>query len=221
MRSLAEPRILRAAAIASLCSATACYPKIALWSARRYPLWYLLLLLLLGSFVLWAFVFAWHPRYTGRPVLTFSLDRKGLMLATLTAVAMALLLNFTLDPAFRQRAPGEYPRNVGDWIAIMLFTLGFSQLFLVFAPLAWLMRLFQGRTIAIPLTVLFGVLVLLARQRSSAQSVAGLEFLGLLAMRVTMSFLSVHLFLRGGVVLVWWWSVLVQSRLLFNLGGGG
>lgn len=190
-----------------------------MWSARVYPLWYLTLLLLLGSFALWGFVFGWYPRYTGRRVFTFEINRRVLIYATVTGVAVAVLLHYTVDAIFRERVPEEYPRTVLDWTVMTLFTLGFSQLFLVFAPLAWLMRLFRGKAIAVPLTVLFGVFVLFARQRGSTQVLAGHEFLGLLAMRMMVSFLAVHLFLRGGVVLVWWWSVLVQSRLLFTLNG--
>ena len=41
-------------------------------------------------------------------------------------------------------------------------------------------------------------------------------FLGLLAIRGAAQALSVYLYLRGGVVLVWWWDLLLQSRHLLN-----
>jgi hypothetical protein len=41
-------------------------------------------------------------------------------------------------------------------------------------------------------------------------------FLGLLATHASAQALSVYLYLRGGVLLVWWWELLLQSRHLLN-----
>jgi hypothetical protein len=41
-------------------------------------------------------------------------------------------------------------------------------------------------------------------------------FLGLLAIRGAAQALSVYLYLRGGVLLVWWWELLLQSRHLLS-----
>ena len=41
-------------------------------------------------------------------------------------------------------------------------------------------------------------------------------FLGLLAIRGAAQALSVYLYLCGGVLLVWWWELLLQSRHVFN-----
>jgi hypothetical protein len=41
-------------------------------------------------------------------------------------------------------------------------------------------------------------------------------FLGLLVIRGAAPALSVYLYLRGGVLLVWWWELLLQGRHLLN-----
>ena len=41
-------------------------------------------------------------------------------------------------------------------------------------------------------------------------------FLALLAIRGAAWPLSVYLYLRGGVLLVWWWELLLQSRHLLS-----
>jgi hypothetical protein len=60
--------------IAAAISALVCYPRLSLWANRVYPLWYLEAVLLLGGTVLWAFVFAWHTKYTGRPVFNWKCE---------------------------------------------------------------------------------------------------------------------------------------------------
>jgi hypothetical protein len=41
-------------------------------------------------------------------------------------------------------------------------------------------------------------------------------FIGLLAICGAAQALSVYLYLRGGVLLVWWWDLLLQSRHLLT-----
>ena len=41
-------------------------------------------------------------------------------------------------------------------------------------------------------------------------------FLGLVAIRGAAQALSVYLYLREGVLLVWWWDLLLLSRHLLN-----
>ena len=41
-------------------------------------------------------------------------------------------------------------------------------------------------------------------------------YVGLLAIRGAAQALSVNLYLRGGVLLVWWWELLLQSRHLLS-----
>src|SRR5438132_8695720 len=103
MRDLAEPRVLKAAASAAFVCALASYPRLALWPNRLYPLWYLEALLLLGGTILWGFVFAWHTKYTGRPVFTLKVPRFAFLLATFSGIGAALLLHFLFDPSLRIR----------------------------------------------------------------------------------------------------------------------
>jgi hypothetical protein len=41
-----------------------------------------------------------------------------------------------------------------------------------------------------------------------------LPLAALLAGRIVMGFLAVSFYLRGGVLLVWWWTLLFEARLL-------
>ena len=59
-------------------------------------------------------------------------------------------------------------------------------------------------------------LVGIREYRSPFPMVAEPFFLGLLAIRGAAQVLSVYLYLRGGVLLVWWWDLLLQSRYLLN-----
>src|SRR5689334_12142478 len=112
MRSLAQPEVLRSAAIAASISGLVCYPRFALWVNRPFPIWYLEAVLLLGGTVLWAFVFGWHTKYTGRPVFTLKLDPLSLLLASAAGLSAAALLYFFVDPQQRLKNPNEYPANL-------------------------------------------------------------------------------------------------------------
>ena len=46
-----------------------------------------------------------------------------------------------------------------------------------------------------------------------------LLFVMLLVVRIVMGFLSVSFYVRGGVLLSWWWTLLIESRHLLNLSG--
>jgi len=97
--------------------------------------------------------------------------------------------------------------------------MAFNQLFLIFAPFAWLIRLFQNQRVATVLTVLFGAFVLTIKCRSSTAPIPSLLFATLLAVRIGMGFLSVSFYLRGGVFLSWWWTLLVETRNLLDVAG--
>jgi len=90
-------------------------------------------------------------------------------------------------------------------------------LFLLFAPFAWSMRLFQNRWVAAGLTVLFQVFVLAIRIRATPTPLSPLLFAGLLAGRIVTGFLAVWFYLRGGIFLIWWWTLLFEARNLLNL----
>jgi len=79
---------------------------------------------------------------------------------TLAGIAVATAFHLFLDPALRLIMPEDYPANLNQWLALALFSLAFNQLFFIFAPFAWLMRLFQNQRVATVLTVLFGAFVL-------------------------------------------------------------
>jgi len=213
--------VLRAALIAASVSALVCYPRLSLWATRVYPLWYLEAVLLLGGTVLWAFVFAWHTKYTGRPVFNWKLEPLPWVVATLCGLGAAVLLHVAVDPSLRARNPEEYPSSLGQWFAMTLFSLAFTQLFLLFAPFAWLVRLIRKPEPAAIMTVIFGMFVLWIKNHSSKTPFPPSLMLAVLAVRLVVGWLSVYFFLRGGVFLVWWWELLVQSRNLVELGRGG
>jgi hypothetical protein len=217
MRSLAQPDVLKSAAAAALFSALACYPRFFLWLKRPYALWYLEAVLFLCGIVLWAFVFGWHTKYSGRPVFTTKVGLVPFVSATLAGVAIALLFHAELDPALRLRTPEDYPTTAGQWLALTLFSLAFTQLYLVFAAFAWFMRLFQNLRMAAMLTVLFGVFVLVMKTHASPTPMPTPLLFALLAARVGLGALTVYFYLRGGILLAWWWGLLLQCRHLWNL----
>jgi hypothetical protein len=215
MRALGQPEVIKSATVAALCTSVACYPRLMQAPQLHYPTWYLEALVFLGGTVLWAFVFAWHTKYSRRPVFALDLAPGTWTLATVLGIVTAILLELLLDPALRVRTPEDYPANVPQWVAMTLFSLGFTQLFLVFAPFAWLLRLFQRVELAVVLTVLFGVFVFAVKNRAAPEPIPPLMLVGLLVFRVAGGFLSVYFFLRGGVLLAWWWALLIHLRHLF------
>jgi hypothetical protein len=217
VRNFSQPRVLKLAVIAALATAVACYPRLALWPGRPQPIWFLEAVIFLGTTVLWGFVFAWHTQYTNRPVVTFKVEPKPLAAATLAGLCGAIALHLFLDPSLRLTTPEDYPADLDQWLAMTLFLLSFSQLFLVFAPFAWLIRLFQNRWIATVLTVLLGVFVLVLKTRSSPVPIPPSLFSALLIVRIVSGILSVLFYLRGGLVLAWWWGFLIEARHLLNL----
>jgi len=217
MRALAQPRVIKSAAVAAAGTTLACLPRMALWPTRLYPLWYVTLLMLLGAIVLWAFVLAWFTQYTERPVFILNQPVKDMVVASGAALAFALLLYFFLDPQLIRRTPTDYPRTVEQWAVMALFDLAFVQLFLIFAPFAWAIRLVHRKSIAVLLTVAFGVFVMLLKVSASPVPVTTELLVWLICARVAIGFIWVGLFLRGGVVLVWWCGYLIQLRHLVRL----
>lgn len=220
MRRLAQSEVLRSAGIAALVGALLCYPRLLLWPTRTYPVWYLEAVLFLGGIVLWAFVFAWHTEYTHQPVFTLKWTPTLFAAATFTGILAAVISRLFLDPSLRPKIPEDYPANFGQWIATSLFSLAFGQLFLLFAPFAWLIRLTRNRALAIVITVLFGVGVLVLKNHSSHTPIQFPLFAAILVLRILMGLLLVLFYLRGGVVLVWWCGFLIEARHLLTLVKG-
>ena len=202
-----------------MATALACYPRLSLWLNRAAPIWYLEAVIFFCGIVLWGFVFAWHTPYTHRPVFTLKLEYAPFITVTLAGIAVAIAFHLFLDPALRLKTPEDYPANLKQWLAMALFSVAFNQLFFIFAPFAWLVRLFQNRRVATVLTVLFGAFVLTIKCRSSTTPIPYLLLATLLTVRIGMGFLSVSFYLRGGVLLSWWWTLLIEARHLLDVAG--
>jgi hypothetical protein len=119
----------------------------------------------------------------------------------------------------RTKLPEEYPVDLRHWLAMVLFYLAFNQLFLTFAPFAWLMRLFRHRWLATSLTAVFGAGVLALKIHSLASPVPPMLLTALLAGKIVIGFLVVSFYLRGGLLLVWWWTLILEARHLFEFNG--
>jgi hypothetical protein len=219
VRQLAHPRVLKLAGFAALATTLACYPRLSLWSSRSYPIWYLETVIFFCAIVLWGFVFAWHTTYTHRPVLVLKLDPRLFAAVTAAGIVVAAGLYLFLDPLLRLKTPEDYPADPEQWAAWLLFSLGFNQLFLIFAPFAWLIRLSRNRWVATSLTVLFGAIILAVKIRHAPTPLPTPLFAMLLAGRVVMGFLAVSFYLRGGLLLAWWWTFLIEARHGLHLMG--
>lgn len=219
MRNLAQPKVLKLAGIAALVSTMASYPRLSLWLNRPGPMWYLEAVIFFCSMVLWGFVFAWHTPYTQRPVFTLRIEPRWFIAVTLIGIVATLISHLWLDPSLRSTVPEDYPADLKRWCAFVLFSMAFKQLFLLFAPFDWLMRLIKYRWAATILTVLFGIFVLVIRIRALPTPLPPLLLAALLAGRIVTGFLAVWFYLRGGVILIWWWTLLLEARLLFSLPG--
>jgi hypothetical protein len=217
MRHLLQPRVLNWAVIAALASALACHPRLSLWINHPEPVWYLDGMIFLCGIILWGFVFAWHTQYTGRQVFVLKPESGPFIAATVVAIIAAALFDLLLDPSLRSKMPEDYPADLKHWFAFLLFSLAFNQLFLLFAPFAWLMRLVKNRWVAASLTVLFGVCLLAMKIRSLPTPVPTPLLAAVLAVRIATGFLAVWFYLRGGVLLIWWWTFLFEARHLLNL----
>jgi len=216
LRALAHPKTLRSAFLAAFFSALVSLPRIVLWTERPYPVWYLEAVLFLSGIVLWAFVFAWHTKYTSQPVFTFNLNARHFAEASCAGLVLAGLLLCFIDPISRLRTPEDYPSSVCQLIAMIFFSLGFAHLFTVFAPFAWLIRLFQSEKLAAAFTISFGVVLVFVKNHSSHVPLPPNLLLSLLVLTIASGLLSIYFFLRGGVLLVWWFALLLFSRHLLH-----
>lgn len=216
MRHLAQPVVLKSAALAALVTTLASYPSIVFWLKRPEPIWYLEAMIFFCCMVLWGFVFAWHTVYAHRPLWVLKPEPGPFLAVTALAAGTAAVFHWFIDPALRPLAPEEYPGDLKHWFAAVLFALFFNRLFLLFAPFAWLVRLLKNPRVAAGLTVLFGAVVLTMKVRALATPVPPALFAALLIGRVVMGFLAVWFYLRGGVILIWWWTLLFEARHLVN-----
>ena len=145
-----------------------------------------------------------------------SLSARHFVEATCAGLALAGLMFCFIDPTSRLAAPEDYPSSVSQLIAMIFFSLGFAQLFTLFAPFAWLIRLFQSEKLAAGLTIAFGVVLVFVKNHSSHVLLPPNLFLSLIVLTIASGLLSIHFFIRGGVVLVWWFALLLFSRHLLH-----
>jgi hypothetical protein len=176
-------------------------------------------MIFLCAIVLWGFVFAWHTQYTHRPVFVFRLEGGPFIAATAVAIIAATVFALLLDPPLRSSMPDDYPADLEHWFAFALFSVALTQLFLLFAPFAWLMRLCKNLRLSASLTVLFGVGVFAMRMHTLTTPLSPPLMAVLLAGKIATGFLAVWFYLRGGVLLIWWWTFLFEARHLLDLTG--
>lgn len=213
MDALVRKDTLIAASTAASVSALACYPRLALWTDRPNALWFTWSILLLSSFILWSFVFAWYPSSLGLPVIRKPRARVWFLTAIAGPVS-ALVLLIIVDPTLRGIRPTDYPTSPTTWLAAALFNLAFSQLFVCYAPLAFFLRLTRHPTTTVAFTVLFGLALLTAQIHSSNIEISAGFALTLFSIRALFGTLSAIIFLRGGLLPAATWSLILDVRLL-------
>ncbi|HTB86237.1 MAG TPA: hypothetical protein VK742_21495 [Candidatus Sulfotelmatobacter sp.] len=214
MRHLLQPRTMNRAILAAAGSTLACWPQFVLWDTKHFPLYYLLASAFFCGIVLWSFVFAWHTPYTGRPIFTDKFDPKLFSVVTLAGIILSTACKFWLDPKLKMAFPEDYPTDLLHWFAEVLFVFAFGQLFLTFAPCDWLMRLCRNRPVTVVLTAAFGASVTAMKMQPHAGEISTEVFTYLLTGRFLGALLAVLFYLRGGMVLAWWWALLFELRLL-------
>jgi hypothetical protein len=214
VRDLTRPGVIKTTVYAALATAILCLPRLSMWSNRGYPIWYLDGVIFAVGFVLWGFVFAWHTKYTEQPVFSRNISARAFVFATLAGIGVAFALRLFLDPLAKHATPEDYPVNLEQWLAMCLSALSFDQLFLVFAPVAWLMRLFKSRMIAFVLTVLLGLVVLTFKIQHAHTPITPTLFSALVIARLIAGILSVGIYLRGGGLLTLWLRFVVELHSL-------
>jgi hypothetical protein len=194
-------------------------PRMLLWEKRPYSAWYIEAILFCCGFVLWAFVFAWHTEYTHRPLFTLRIKPLLFAGATLVGLIAALGHHWLLDPSLRATNPEDYPPDLRHWVAHLLFTLSFNELFLLFAPFAWAMRLFRNEKVATWMIVALGVLLLVLKTNASPLPLSTPLLLALALLQIASAFFSVWFYVRGGIFLAWWIAFLLEARHLLTFAG--
>jgi hypothetical protein len=214
VRLLGKTEVLKASGIAALLTGAAVYPRLSIWKQLQDNLFSSLMIFAWCIFVLWAFVFAWHKEYSKREVFRFDVSLRGWIGVTALGVAAMLSMRFFLDPGFREIAPWSYPVSFAEWIATTLLSVVFGPLFLIFAPLAFFLRLTRRIPVSVVLTVLLGVSVMMLRFAAMAGSQDPSHLAWLALMFALQSTIALALYLRGGVFVVWWFLTLIQLRHL-------
>jgi len=215
VRAFSQPVVLKNAALAALLTSLASLPQVILWEKRQAPVWYLVAALLLATFVLWAFVFAWHNQYTERNPFTVSRRPQLWFAATAGGILGAVVAQVLTDPKLRAVVPEDFPTDLKSWLASASFTLFFTHLFLIFAPVAFFARLIRKREAVILLTVLFNAFVVLLK--ATEVPLPPDLAMQMLVMRIIAVAVSVYFYLEGGIWMLWWMGLLIQARHLPGL----
>ncbi len=215
MRSLAEPAVLLRAALAATLTTAACYPRLDNWGHKTDSVWFLMAVVGWAAFVMWAAVFAWHQRHGGLEVFPKRIP-VNLWLVTLVLGAGGAIISFYCgDPVLRKLAPTDFPRNPAQWMEHVLFSLAMEQLFLCFAAFAFFVRLLPSVLAAGAGVVVFGLLVFALKLESVSAAVSWDVMLGMVLFRALHGAVTVWLYVRGGVLLVWLFALLLLSRHWF------
>jgi hypothetical protein len=217
MRSLAQAVVVRNAGIAALLAAAACLPRFLLWSGRDRPIWFLELAVLSAGFFLWSFVFGWQAQYGARDPLKPSRSAALWSVATGCALAGAALNRWLVDPVVRTISPQDFPPNLAAWAAGLLFALSIGQLFMVFAPMAFFLRLAQRGWLAIVLTLGFGLFVMSMKLESAKASPPPGVLVELVLVRLASGAVGLWFYLKGGLPMAWWMALLAHARYLPDL----
>ncbi len=212
MRLLAQSTVLKQALAAAALSTLAAWPRLAGWTASPNPTWFLAGVLFWAAFSMWAAVFAWHGPFAGRVVVDWNISLRKWANVTLVGMVGAVVLTYTSDPSWRALRPQDFPANTATWVAQTLFYLGFEQLFAFIAPFTVLVRLTGLLQVSIVATALLRLVVLGLQLHAAdpAPSVAGVLLLGGARVAVTLVILIVYL--RDGLLPVWWLGLLLQLR---------
>jgi hypothetical protein len=215
MRGIPQTEAFTQAFSAGVLTAALCLPRVAFWQERKFPLWYAGVAIFFCATILWYFVLAWHRQYSGKPVLTLNLNVRLFAAATGFGVLSAVFLHFAIDPTMRALTPLHYPPTLGQWLAMTAFALSFNKLFQIFAPFAWVIRLSKSERAATFVTVLLGAL--LTTFKASALAIPPALLALIVFSQFVSGFVLVQLYLRGGLLLVWWCSLIVEARLLLTM----
>ena len=218
VRHFAPPPVLLKALAAGTLGGAAALPRLYLWQDRTDAVWFLAGMLGWCLFMLWGFVFAWEPIYGQAKPFTFHKSAKVWGILTLSGVAAAAVLHVGLDPTYRPMFPKEYPNDPEEWIAFTLFNLSHTDLFLCFAPMAFFARLIPNATWVMGLTIGFNLLVLGLKASSGPDLSPALVIIALSVYRLADATAAVLLYRWGGVWPVWYLTVLLNLRHVFQLG---
>lgn len=214
MRDLARTPVMTKAAAGAAVTAFVCYSRLVVWPERPAEVWTLAGVVFFSAFFLWGAVFAWHEKYSGRPVVDVSFRGRPWAAATILGLVGAALAAAYLDPVLRPLTPQVYPTTLSEWVSVTLFTAAFAQLCLCFAPLAFALRLLPTAAHAAVAAVVWAVAVTVLKFYGLPQPVSPLLSVGVLAARGVSAALAVWFYLEGGLPLALWWTLLVELRHL-------